>query len=171
MCPAIHISSRSWLRSSSTHEPSDPPLRIVLFILYSVKKKKRSVNPPFSFQPSPLFKRKNKKQEAAGSGRTLLPSKPRDHRGPPARPKFPADANGLLPSDTQHRQSTQAEKPASRAEPTGPDRSALPVPTTTTGKRWWRGGRRHHNATVNDPSAGSPTETLLRLLLPLNDQV
>jgi hypothetical protein len=29
-------------------------------------------------------------------------------------------------------------------------------------KRWIR---------VNDPSAGSPTETLLRLLLPLNDQV
>ena len=29
------------------------------------------------------------------------------------------------------------------------------------------GGRGH----VNDPSAGSPTETLLRLLLPLNDQV
>ena len=27
MCPAIHISSRSWLRSSSTREPSDPPLR------------------------------------------------------------------------------------------------------------------------------------------------
>ena len=26
-------------------------------------------------------------------------------------------------------------------------------------------------ATVNDPSAGSPTETLLRLLLPLNAQV
>jgi hypothetical protein len=24
---------------------------------------------------------------------------------------------------------------------------------------------------VNDPSAGSPTETLLRLLLPLDDQV
>jgi hypothetical protein len=27
------------------------------------------------------------------------------------------------------------------------------------------------NGFVNDPSAGSPTETLLRLLLPLNDQV
>ncbi len=27
------------------------------------------------------------------------------------------------------------------------------------------------NGTCNDPSAGSPTETLLRLLLPLNDQV
>ena len=33
MCPAIHISSRSWLRSSSTHEPSDPPPRIVLGLL------------------------------------------------------------------------------------------------------------------------------------------
>lgn len=29
MCPAIHTNSRSWLRSSSTHEPSDPPLRVV----------------------------------------------------------------------------------------------------------------------------------------------
>lgn len=28
MCPAIHINSRSWLRSSSTCEPSDPPLRV-----------------------------------------------------------------------------------------------------------------------------------------------
>ena len=26
-------------------------------------------------------------------------------------------------------------------------------------------------ASINDPSAGSPTETLLRLLLPLDDQV
>jgi hypothetical protein len=36
---AIHINSRSWLRSSSTHEPSDPPLRIVNFgyISLSVK--------------------------------------------------------------------------------------------------------------------------------------
>ena len=28
-------------------------------------------------------------------------------------------------------------------------------------------GKKH----INDPSAGSPTETLLRLLLPLNNQV
>ncbi|KAJ0043558.1 hypothetical protein Pint_17103 [Pistacia integerrima] len=42
-----------------------------------------------------------------------------------------------------------------------------------------RGNRRHKRATDtrrstgfdNDPSAGSPTETLLRLLLPLNDKV
>ena len=30
MCSAIHINSRSWLRSSSTHEPSDPPLKVVI---------------------------------------------------------------------------------------------------------------------------------------------
>ncbi|KAL3864728.1 hypothetical protein ACJMK2_006385 [Sinanodonta woodiana] len=35
MCPAIHINSRSWLRSSSTHEPSDPPLRVISFLAQS----------------------------------------------------------------------------------------------------------------------------------------
>ena len=35
MCPAIHINSRSWLRSSSTHEPSDPPPKVVfLFVRF-----------------------------------------------------------------------------------------------------------------------------------------
>jgi hypothetical protein len=34
MCPAIHITSRSWLRSSSTREPSDPPLRVVFFFFF-----------------------------------------------------------------------------------------------------------------------------------------
>ena len=35
MCPAIHINSRSWLRSSSTHEPSDPPPKVVSFFFVS----------------------------------------------------------------------------------------------------------------------------------------
>lgn len=34
---AIHINSRSWLRSSSTHEPSDPPLRMDIFASKSEK--------------------------------------------------------------------------------------------------------------------------------------
>ena len=34
MCSAIHINSRSWLRSSSTHEPSDPPHKVVKAFLY-----------------------------------------------------------------------------------------------------------------------------------------
>lgn len=32
---AIHIPTRSLLRSSSTHEPSDPPLRVVIFVFTS----------------------------------------------------------------------------------------------------------------------------------------
>ena len=31
--PAIHTTTRSLLRSSSTHEPSDPPLRVVLLVV------------------------------------------------------------------------------------------------------------------------------------------
>jgi hypothetical protein len=36
MCPAIHINSRSCLRSSSTHEPSDPPLRVIFSFSFLV---------------------------------------------------------------------------------------------------------------------------------------
>ena len=36
---------------------------------------------------------------------------------------------------------------------------------------WFTGLKIRIADLVNDPSAGSPTETLLRLLLPLNDQV
>lgn len=35
MCPAIHTKSRSWLRSSSTREPSDPLLRVVFRVFPS----------------------------------------------------------------------------------------------------------------------------------------
>lgn len=50
MCPAIHINSRSWLRSSSTHEPSDPPHRIIYFFLVS---KGGGDNIPPALTPSP----------------------------------------------------------------------------------------------------------------------
>lgn len=30
MCPAVHTTTRSLLRLSSTHEPSDPPLRVII---------------------------------------------------------------------------------------------------------------------------------------------
>ena len=50
--------------------------------------------------------------------------------------------------------------------PLGVSRSDLDlcVPTGFIRMGWYGSG-------VNDPSAGSPTETLLRLLLPLNDKV
>lgn len=42
MCPAVHMSTRSLLRSSSTHKPSDPPLRVEfkIFHLYYIKRNK-----------------------------------------------------------------------------------------------------------------------------------
>ncbi len=43
------------------------------------------------------------------------------------------------------------------------------VPTTTP--KHERDGKWEVLDCVNDPSAGSPTETLLRLLLPLSDKV
>ena len=33
MCPAVHIPTRSWLRSSSTPEPSDPLYSVVFSII------------------------------------------------------------------------------------------------------------------------------------------
>ena len=64
MCPAIHINSRSWLRSSSTHEPSDPPPKVVSpLVLYSL----RVGIPPFasSFLAS---KQESRSRGQAGSG-------------------------------------------------------------------------------------------------------
>ena len=34
MCPAVHMSTRSLLRSSSIHEPSDPPFRVLQVFKY-----------------------------------------------------------------------------------------------------------------------------------------
>ena len=44
-------------------------------------------------------------------------------------------------------------------------------PEATVRNRQRVGGRAGGPSLGNDPSAGSPTETLLRLLLPLNDRV
>ena len=36
MCPAVHIATRSLLRSSSTHEPSDPLSRVKITLFYTL---------------------------------------------------------------------------------------------------------------------------------------
>ena len=53
------------------------------------------------------------------------------------------------------------------------DSKAHPASITGTSHGGWSEYRvsGRQLGTFNDPSAGSPTETLLRLLLPLNDQV
>jgi len=50
MCPAVHTMTHSLLRSSSTHEPSDPPLRVLyigLLILSYMFLLKEIKNTPF----------------------------------------------------------------------------------------------------------------------------
>ena len=42
MCHAIHINSRSWLRSSSTHELSEPPLTVVSVFQFFDRSRKRT---------------------------------------------------------------------------------------------------------------------------------
>ena len=64
MCPAIHINSRSWLRSSSTHEPSDPPLRVVSFIYHTcatvvVVERRRQSRRSLSATPSTVMRSDN----------------------------------------------------------------------------------------------------------------
>ena len=49
-----------------------------------------------------------------------------------------------------------------------PTRTATQAESDPTTSRFARVGIGYHD---NDPSAGSPTETLLRLLLPLDDKV
>jgi hypothetical protein len=61
-----------------------------------------------------------------------------------------------------------------RRSPVGPERrnQSAPVPNAMPSTGLHYSAQRVDTwIRVNDPSAGSPTETLLRLLLPLNDQV
>ena len=41
---AIHITYRNWLRSSSMHEPRDPPLKVVKLFLQGVNEAPPSTN-------------------------------------------------------------------------------------------------------------------------------
>ena len=51
MWSAIHINSRNWLRSSSTHEPSDPPHRVVISVFFGrIRRGTTPVKGPTSFK-------------------------------------------------------------------------------------------------------------------------
>ncbi len=86
MCPAIHINSRSWLRSSSTHEPSDPPLRVISFALRERKVKAATPGQRTSARPEVTIlcctvRGENGAERRNGEGRTRLVGTP----SPPGR--------------------------------------------------------------------------------------
>ena len=63
-------------------------------------------------------------------------------------------------------------KPPGRTRGQGRGGARPPRPDASPGERYGECAQGVDTwIRVNDPSAGSPTETLLRLLLPLNDQV
>lgn len=78
MCPAIHITSRSWLRSSSTHEPSDPPLRVVylIFVLFQISE----LNKVFTCEHRQSKKRQDQGGTARADGEGTFALNP-DHPG------------------------------------------------------------------------------------------
>ena len=63
----------------------------------------------------------------------------------------------------------QVPREPSAAKPAASRRLGGPAPALHAAARPWFAPASF--SLDNDPSAGSPTETLLRLLLPLNDQV
>ena len=108
---AIHTTYRNWLRSSSMHEPRDPPLEVVTFC----------------------------QVDRFDSINTWVNKCVKIHKG--------VAQVGLR----------------SRAHL---NRREASTPPAWNSSQWCC-----QKTNGNDPSAGSPTETLLRLLLPLNDQV
>ena len=217
MCPAIHITSRSWLRSSSTREPSDPPLRVVrvceqndgsptLHALsvnrpYKVVKRQNST-PGRRARGSPFFK----PSQAVGTKAVrpqLTPSRsvqretdrPKRDRYPDApQPckktedsasnetrvcgrKWATTATRTLRATTPRPSDARAggnpRSIANRDRLFGPTATARCPCTCVVRLRTVDCASETDDVDKlgNDPSAGSPTETLLRLLLPLDDQV
>ena len=82
----------------------------------------------------------------------------------PARRPSPPEADRAGPAGGVV---TRSYRRAERGRARRRQRAAHPPANGRRGSRGTFSVRRN----VNDPSAGSPTETLLRLLLPLNDQV
>jgi hypothetical protein len=230
-CPAVHIPTRSLLRSSSTPEPSDPLHSVVTHSSLFVR---HSLMTPFRcrFCAATATAHDYQHGECLGSSRQSFLSDDRPSGGraidrspdPPADPEVSRSVgrtigpHGQLRGQTgpRPRESNVEESADACADPgrrirevraTMDNRPALPRPVPAAAKSaWWarRSGRRagrwrralfrrlstttphrpmgkrvggggrgraRPRSSANDPTAGSPTVTLLRLLLPLNAQV
>lgn len=177
---AIHITYRISLRSSSLQEPRYPLLRVVSVM--HVRDRRPDSSPDI-------------KRERGGAGGARVQTQsldfshvwcscvPSHSRGREER-SGPGRRRESAPS--RRRGASWAAARAVGRPRTGRARSAATHPTSRPQRGWERSDSRTsgcgssldiHNSPglldrcVNDPSAGSPTETLLRLLLPLNDKV
>ena len=147
---AIHTRYRSLLRSSSMHEPRGPPLEVVLTL--SETRLSPSGDRHKATHETRHGNGKKKSDPPAGeTGAREAPT--RRWEGPDLRPAL--RENKTLP--------TRRQPPRQQLRIDG-----VPPPA---GRERARCTRESKKKLGNDPSAGSPTETLLRLLLPLSDTV
>lgn len=161
---AIHTTYRISLRSSSLQEPRYPLLRVVA--MYFDPPGGRHLSPTSVVLCAP------RAPPPRGGGAEGLSSGPVP-RGTEegGRPRDGEWGGGVPLPRTRHaadRRPRPGTSPTvSRLRHGGEERATAPPGTAPRGTSTIHGVWR---MCVNDPSAGSPTETLLRLLLPLNDK-
>ena len=157
ICPAVHIPTRSLLRSSSTPEPSDPPYSIVF-------NKRLTKTWPFSQKTVRVdsSSRGGDQQSEPGRGRRALSGlQPSSAKLTARRTQEPGRRQSTVRRPKRVRPRLRTRRSVAGRQASDP-RNEFPRVDLAEVKL---------QKTDNDPSAGSPTETLLRLLLPLNAQV
>lgn len=159
---AIHTTYRISLRSSSLQEPRYPLLRVVA--TYFDPPRGRHLSPASVVLCAP----RAPPREGGRKVYRAAPCLAARRRGAPSR----RGVGGGVPLPTPRRVADGQPQPdtsptISRLRHGGETRATTPPGAAPHGTSTIRGVRR---MCVNDPSAGSPTETLLRLLLPLNDK-
>lgn len=180
MCPAVHMSTRNLLRSSSTHEPSDPPFRVVKSISVSRRTRQHRIWNKITGRIPTRRERKPDRRQRAEHGRA-------NQRVFKPRTRCPVGSAASTPHSEIVQNIAGLKRPTSRTaharvcclvgrhrpgpQQIGRERTGRQVPTAGSSRLTTVFEDTITVKLDNDPSAGSPTETLLRLLLPLNDQV
>ena len=168
---AIRTTYRISLRSSSLREPRYPSARVVF-----IRCELTSRLPP-TRRPESTGRRDDDKGRTDAARRA--PTDRRGQRRERARHLLKQTARATPRQRCPRDDAQPCAQPSQRAAHAKPRRaegtSARRRPSRQRARRPPERHRSHEcesgGKTGNDPSAGSPTETLLRLLLPLNDKV
>ena len=158
---AIHITYHISLRSSSLREPRYPSTGVVVWVVVSA----RAHTDP--------ARRSRASTRAVGWGGALQTRRPLpiDAHAPLPHSVCVKRRHGRMPTtpahttlEGWHRRARGERRPKARVDHPKPARRPMRKPRELVRTGFGMD-------TGNDPSAGSPTETLLRLLLPLNNKV
>ena len=157
---AIHITYRISLRSSSLREPRYPSTGVVVRVV-GVRARRTTA-------ATKAARRETRAHGGVGRRAGSRAGRARRRR---RHHTLPNDASSYTRPHA-HAPPTRAEREGSTQRPAAPPRGGARL-AAARDQRIGRGPVRTGFGmdTGNDPSAGSPTETLLRLLLPLNNKV